>query len=201
MAPLPVAKLRGVTHWYGDVLALDDVTLDIPAGCMAGLIGPDGAGKSTLLALVAGATQGQGGTLEVLGGDIARRLHRSAVCPQIAYLPQGLGKNLYQDLSVYENVSFFGRVFGLGHEERERRIRELLESTELADFADRPAKQLSGGMRQKLGLCCSLIHDPDLLITREIPRLCRGGSKSLTVPAVKPEAPPMRLRMRGRKVH
>ncbi|HXQ30306.1 MAG TPA: ribosome-associated ATPase/putative transporter RbbA [Gemmatimonadales bacterium] len=167
MAALPVATLRGVTHWYGDVLALDAVTLDIPAGCMAGLIGPDGAGKSTLLALVAGATQGQGGTLEVLGGNIARRLHRSAVCPQIAYLPQGLGKNLYQDLSVHENVSFFGRVFGLGHEERERRIRELLESTELADFADRPAKQLSGGMRQKLGLCCALIHDPDLLILDE----------------------------------
>ena len=93
--------------------------------------------------------------------------HRAAVCPRIAYMPQGLGKNLYPDLSVRENIEFFGRVFGQSRAEREWRIAELLHSTSLAPFADRPAKKLSGGMRQKLGLCCSLIHDPDLLILDE----------------------------------
>src|SRR5579863_7960574 len=82
-------------------------------------------------------------------------------------MPQGLGKNLYPDLSVTENIEFFSRLFAQSREERTFRIRELLESTGLAPFADRPAKKLSGGMRQKLGLCCSLIHDPDLLILDE----------------------------------
>ena len=82
-------------------------------------------------------------------------------------MPQGLGKNLYPDLSVRENIEFFGRLFGQSRDEREWRIAELLDSTGLAPFEDRPAKKLSGGMRQKLGLCCSLIHDPDLLILDE----------------------------------
>ena len=98
---------------------------------------------------------------------MANARHRSAICPRIAYMPQGLGKNLYPDLSVRENIEFFGRLFGQARAERERRIAELLDSTGLAPFADRPAKKLSGGMRQKLGLCCSLIHDPDLLILDE----------------------------------
>ena len=82
-------------------------------------------------------------------------------------MPQGLGKNLYADLSVRENIEFFGRLFGQSRSERDWRISELLQSTGLAPFSDRPAKKLSGGMRQKLGLCCSLIHDPDLLILDE----------------------------------
>ena len=82
-------------------------------------------------------------------------------------MPQGLGKNLYPDLSVRENIEFFGRLFGQSRDERRWRIAELLDSTGLAPFQDRPAKKLSGGMRQKLGLCCSLIHDPDLLILDE----------------------------------
>ena len=93
--------------------------------------------------------------------------HRAAVCPRIAYMPQGLGRNLYPDLSVRENIEFFARLFGQARAEREPRIRDLLESTGLAPFEDRPAKKLSGGMRQKLGLCCSLMHDPDLLILDE----------------------------------
>src|SRR5450432_3255138 len=97
-------------------------------------------------------------------GDAARR---AAVCPRIAYMPQGLGKNLYADLSVRENIEFFGRLFGQSRFERDQKISELLESTGLAPFSDRLAKKLSGGMRQKLGLCCCLIHDPDLLILDE----------------------------------
>ena len=163
----PVARLRDVGLSFGKVRALANITFDIPAGGMVGLIGPDGVGKSTLLALIAGARAMQDGQLEVLGGDMARAAHRSVVCPRIAYMPQGLGKNLYPTLSVFENIDFFARLFGQGREERERRIADLTENTGLAPFLNRPAGKLSGGMKQKLGLCCALVHDPDLLILDE----------------------------------
>ncbi|WP_374278071.1 ribosome-associated ATPase/putative transporter RbbA [Azonexus sp.] len=163
----PVARLSGVALRYGAVAALDGIDLVLPAGCMVGLIGPDGVGKSSLLALVSGARQIQAGRVEVLGGNIGERHFRATAQPRIAYMPQGLGKNLYPTLSVFENVDFFGRLFGQGRAERERRIGELLDSTGLAPFRDRPAAKLSGGMKQKLGLCCALIHDPDLLILDE----------------------------------
>ncbi|GMV54347.1 MAG: hypothetical protein AMXMBFR6_01520 [Betaproteobacteria bacterium] len=163
----PVARLRDVSLQYGDTTALDAVDLDVPRGCTVGLIGPDGVGKSSLFALIAGARALQRGHVQVLDGDMARRRHRLAVCPRIAYMPQGLGKNLYPTLSVFENIEFFGRLFGHDGGERRRRIAELLASTGLAPFRDRPAGKLSGGMKQKLGLCCALIHDPDLLILDE----------------------------------
>jgi len=161
------ARLRNLTHRYGARCALDAVTLELPARCMVGLIGPDGVGKSSLLGIIAGAKRIQTGEVDVLDGDMRDRRHRAAVCPRIAYMPQGLGKNLYPDLSVRENIEFFGRLFGQRRAERAHRIAELLDSTGLAPFPDRPAKKLSGGMRQKLGLCCALIHDPDLLILDE----------------------------------
>ncbi len=167
MYRLPVARLAGVSHRYGAVTALEAVDVVLPSGCMVGLIGPDGVGKSSLLALVSGARQIQAGKVEVLGGDIGDRRFRASVQPRIAYMPQGLGKNLYPTLSVFENVDFFGRLFGQGRREREQRIAELLASTGLSPFRDRPAAKLSGGMKQKLGLCCALIHDPDLLILDE----------------------------------
>jgi len=163
----PVARIAGVTQRYGHVIALDDVSIEIPAGCMVGFIGPDGVGKSTLLSLIAGSRQIQSGSVLVLDGDMANAAHRSRICSRIAYMPQGLGKNLYADLSVRENIEFFGRLFGQSRSERDDRVGDLLESTGLAPFSDRPAKKLSGGMRQKLGLCCCLIHDPDLLILDE----------------------------------
>jgi ribosome-dependent ATPase len=163
----PVARLRDVSLDYGKTRALDAVSLDIPAGGMVGLIGPDGVGKSSLLSLVAGARALQTGSVEVLGGDMARGAERRDVCPRIAYMPQGLGKNLYPTLSVFENLEFFGRLFGQGRAEREHRIADLVQSTGLAPFVGRPAGKLSGGMKQKLGLCCALIHDPDLLILDE----------------------------------
>jgi ribosome-dependent ATPase len=162
-----VVALENLIQRYGKATALDGVTANIPADCMVGLIGPDGVGKSTLLGIIAGARQIQSGRAMVLGGDISDAEHRASVCPRIAYMPQGLGKNLYPDLSVRENIEFFARLFGLSHDEQKWRIPELLESTALAPFEDRPAKKLSGGMRQKLGLCCSLIHDPDFLILDE----------------------------------
>ena len=162
-----VARLENVTQCYARAIALDAVTIEVPADCMVGLIGPDGVGKSTLLSMIAGARQVQSGHVFVFDRDMTNSAHRSAICPRIAYMPQGLGKNLYPDLSVSENIEFFGRLFGQSRAEREWRISELLHSTGLAPFADRQAKNLSGGMRQKLGLCCSLIHDPDLLILDE----------------------------------
>jgi ribosome-dependent ATPase len=162
-----VAELVSVGHRYGRTAALDDVSLAIRAGVMAGLIGPDSVGKSTLLGLVAGVRRIQAGTVRVLGGDMRDAEHRRACHVRIAYMPQGLGRNLYPTLSVTENLDFFGRLFGQGSAERRARIAELLAATGLAPFPDRPVGQLSGGMKQKLGLCCALIHDPDLLILDE----------------------------------
>ncbi len=162
-----VASLRQVTQRYGNVVALDRVDLDIPARKMIGLVGPDGVGKSTLLGIVSGVRRIQGGKVIVLGGNMADARFRNTVFARVAYMPQGLGKNLYPTLSIFENIDFFGRLFGQLREERQWRIDELLVSTGLAPFRDRAAGKLSGGMKQKLGLCCSLIHDPDLLILDE----------------------------------
>lgn len=165
-APL-IAEVSGVTHSYGKTRALDNVSLELPSRGMAGVIGPDGAGKSTLLGLIAGARKLQTGSVAVLGGNMAEARHRRSVCTRIAYMPQGLGKNLYQEISVRENMTFFGSLFGLSASECETRTRRLTAATGLLPFLDRPAGKLSGGMKQKLGLCCALIHDPDLLILDE----------------------------------
>jgi len=166
-SPALVARLVGVTLRYGKTVALNGITLDIPAAKMVGLIGPDAVGKSSLLSLLAGSRAVQEGTVEALGGDMASSRHRESVCPHIAYMPQGLGKNLYPTLSVEENLQFFGRLFGHNAGERRRRIDELCRSTGLTPFLTRPVGKLSGGMKQKLGLCCALIHDPDFLILDE----------------------------------
>lgn len=163
----PVASIRDVTHHYGKVLALDQISLDIPRGIMVGVIGPDGVGKSTLLALLAGSKKVQEGHVDALDGDMRQFRHRRAVCPRIAYMPQGLGKNLYLELSVHDNVDFMAQLFGLSPSERPGRIKELLDATGLGPFPDRPAGKLSGGMKQKVGLCGALVHEPDLLILDE----------------------------------
>ncbi|EXU80006.1 ABC transporter [Comamonas aquatica DA1877] len=162
-----VARLQDVRLRYGRTEALRGITLEIPAGGMVGLIGPDGVGKSSLLSLLAGARAVQDGQVWALGGDMRSQVHREAVCPRIAYMPQGLGKNLYPTLSVEENLQFFARLFGHDAAERRARIDDLTQSTGLKKFLARPAGKLSGGMKQKLGLCCALIHDPDLLILDE----------------------------------
>jgi len=162
-----VARLHGVTHRYGKTTAVESLALELPAGRLIGFIGPDGVGKSTVLALISGVRKLQSGRIEVLGEDISGARTRAALCARIAYMPQGLGKNLYPTLSVRENIDFFGRLFGQSSDERAARIDELLNSTALSPFRDRAAGKLSGGMKQKLGLCCSLIHDPDLLILDE----------------------------------
>ncbi len=163
----PVVSIQNVTHRYGKTLALDGISLDIPPGLMVGVIGPDGVGKSTLMGLVAGAKKMQEGKITVLNGDIADARHRRDACPRIAYMPQGLGKNLYLELSVRDNVDFMARLFGLSASERPAKIKELLDATGLGPFPDRPAGKLSGGMKQKVGLCGALVHEPDLLILDE----------------------------------
>src|SRR5262245_49803178 len=163
----PVVSIENVTHRYGKVVALDGISLDIPSGIMVGLVGPDGVGKSTLMALVAGSKKMQDGKITVLDGDIGAVRHRRAVGPRIAYMPQGLGKNLYLELSVKDNVDFMARLFGLTTAEREKRVPELLRATGLGPFPNRPAGKLSGGMKQKVGLCGALVHDPDLLVLDE----------------------------------
>jgi ribosome-dependent ATPase len=163
----PVVSVSGVTHRYGAAIAVDDLSLNIPAGLMVGIIGPDGVGKSTLMALIAGSKKIQQGKVIALGGDMADARHRRDACPRIAYMPQGLGKNLYFELSVKENVDFMARLFGLSAAERPAKVKELLDATGLGPFPDRPAGKLSGGMKQKVGLCGALVHEPDLLILDE----------------------------------
>ena len=162
-----VAEVDALSHRYGSTVALDRISVAIPAGQMVGLIGPDGVGKSTLLGLLAGAKRIQGGQVRVLGGEMADLRHRDRVCPRIAFMPQGLGRNLSMELSVVENIGFFARLFGIPAAERGPRIAALLAATGLAPFPDRPVGKLSGGMKQKVGLCTALVHDPDLLILDE----------------------------------
>lgn len=162
-----VASLDNVSQKYKKIVALDSISVSFPPSKMVGLIGPDGVGKSSLLSLVAGSRKVQNGTVMALGGDMSGYRHRRLVCSKIAFMPQGLGKNLYPTLSVEENLQFFGRLFGHDAHGRRKRIDELTKSTGLHPFLARPAGKLSGGMKQKLGLCCSLIHDPDLLILDE----------------------------------
>ncbi|HEU4430829.1 MAG TPA: ATP-binding cassette domain-containing protein, partial [Myxococcota bacterium] len=163
----PLAAVAGVSHRYGSLIALADVSLDVPRSHLLGLIGPDGVGKSTLLGLLSGVRKIQRGTVHALGGDMGDRRHRRAVCSRIGYMPPGLGSNLDPDLTVLENVDFFGRLFGLPRAERRERMADLLIATGLSAFGDRRERDLSGGMKQKLGLCCALIHEPDLLILDE----------------------------------
>ncbi len=160
-------RIERVSHRYRRHLALEDVSLDLQAGQLIGFIGPDGVGKSTLLGLITGAKKLQDGRIEVLGGSIADAAHRRRICPAIAFMPQGLGRNLYAELSVRENLEFFSRLFGQGEAERDIRIAALLSATGLAPFETRLMGKLSGGMKQKLGLCCALIHDPQLLVLDE----------------------------------
>ena len=165
--PTPAVIVKAVSHRYGKTEALRDVSFALPAGATVGLIGPDGVGKSTLLSLIAGVKIIQAGSVNVLGGDMADKQARQALSHRIAFMPQGLGRNLYPTLSVYENIDFHARLFGLNAQERKARIQRLLDATGLAPFPERAAGKLSGGMKQKLSLCCALVHNPDLLILDE----------------------------------
>lgn len=162
-----VVTLSEINYCYGKQQALESLSLTIPHGKLCGFIGPDGVGKSTLLSLISGARALQTGQLHVLGEDLSQSRQRKHLYRRLAYMPQGLGKNLYPTLSVEENLSFFAQLFGIDGKQRRRRVSRLLKATRLWEFRDRPSAKLSGGMKQKLGLCCALIHEPELLILDE----------------------------------
>ncbi len=162
-----VGRICGVSLRYGKTIALDDVTLSIPKGRMVGLIGPDGVGKSSLLALLTGAPAHP----EREGVCPWRRSRRRApsrrrLSADRLYAARAGEESLSRSQRAREH-RIFGRLFGQSRSERDSRIAALLKATGLDPFPDRLASQLSGGMRQKLGLCCALIHDPDLLILDE----------------------------------
>ncbi|WP_222610607.1 ATP-binding cassette domain-containing protein [Undibacterium griseum] len=152
---------------YGSQIAMDGVTLQVRAGEIYGLIGPDGAGKSSLLKSVAGVLAHDSGRLQIFGQLVDSEAASETVKDRIGLMPQGLGQNLYGDLSVEENIDYFGGLRLLSREELSERKEALLKSTRLERFRDRPMKNLSGGMKQKLGLVCTLIHEPRLVILDE----------------------------------
>ncbi|HVU42244.1 MAG TPA: ATP-binding cassette domain-containing protein [Xanthobacteraceae bacterium] len=145
------------------VVALDDVSIEVPRGALAALVGPDGAGKTTLIRLIAGLMRPDAGTLIVDGIDVTREPQQ--IQDRIAYMPQRFG--LYEDLSVQENLDLYASLHGISRQERNRRYPELLQMTDLARFTQRLAGNLSGGMKQKLGLACTLIGSPEVLLLDE----------------------------------
>jgi ABC-2 type transport system ATP-binding protein len=145
------------------VVALDDVSIQVLAGSLTALVGPDGAGKTTLLRLAAGILVPDSGTFAVLGIDVVR--DPQAVQDRISYMPQRFG--LYDDLSVQENLDLYADLHGVPRSDRTARYKKLLEMTDLARFTSRPAGKLSGGMKQKLGLACALVRSPELLLLDE----------------------------------
>ncbi len=147
----------------GEVRALDGVSIEVRAGELTALVGPDGAGKTTLIRLMAGLLTADGGTLRVLDIDPAAAPQR--IQDRIGYMPQKFG--LYEDLSVQENLDLYADLHGVGTEERARRYPQLMQMTDLGRFTSRLAGQLSGGMKQKLGLACTLVRSPELLLLDE----------------------------------
>ncbi|MBN9472431.1 MAG: ABC transporter ATP-binding protein [Bordetella sp. SCN 67-23] len=145
-----------------ETVALDGISLDAPAGALTALVGPDGAGKTTLLRLVAGLMKPEG-SLRVLDVDVAA--DPQSVQNRISYMPQRFG--LYEDLSVQENLDLYADLHGVSREQRRGRYARLLEMTDLGRFTARPAGKLSGGMKQKLGLACTLVRSPELLLLDE----------------------------------
>ncbi|HRQ88302.1 MAG TPA: ATP-binding cassette domain-containing protein [Bacteroidia bacterium] len=143
--------------------AIDDVSMTVRAGELTALVGPDGAGKTTLIRMMAGLLKPDAGSLQVLGIDIAD--DPQAVQDRISYMPQRFG--LYEDLSVQENLTLYADLHGVPQAERRERFARMLEMTDMARFTERPAGKLSGGMKQKLGLACTLVRSPDLLILDE----------------------------------
>jgi ABC-2 type transport system ATP-binding protein len=148
---------------YGATVALQGLSLAVPAGRICGLIGPDGAGKTTAMRILCGLLRPDGGRATVLGRDCTREAQ--AIKLHLGYMPQRF--SLYPDLTVAENLRFFADLFAVGRDERVRREAELMAFSKLGPFRDRRAGRLSGGMKQKLALSCTLIHTPAVLILDE----------------------------------
>ncbi len=163
----PIVQIKAFRKTYGRTVAVDGIDLEIRRGEIFGLIGPDGAGKSSLMKAVAGVLTYDSGTLEVFGTRVDSETSAEQIKDRIGLMPQGLGLNLYADLSVEENIDFFGQIRLVPKDVLQQRKKRLLEMTRLDKFRDRAMKNLSGGMKQKLGLVCCLIHHPQLVILDE----------------------------------
>jgi len=161
--PNDTIQIRGLTKRFEGSIAVDDLTLEVAAGEIFGLVGPDGAGKTAVLRMMAGIMPADAGSITIAGCDVIA--HPEAVKFQISYMPQRFG--LYEDLTVDENIRFYADVFRIGRRQREQRSTELLRSCGMEDFRKRLAGKLSGGMKQKLGLVCALIHTPKVLLLDE----------------------------------
>ncbi|MDO8843992.1 ATP-binding cassette domain-containing protein [Methylicorpusculum sp.] len=163
----PVIDIRGLRKSYKKKLAVDGVALTVKQGEIYGLIGPDGAGKSSLMKAIAGVLSFEQGSLTVFEVNIDSEAAAEKVKGRLGFMPQGLGLNLYGDLSVEENIDFFAQLRQVSLQQLSERKEKLLTMTRLDKFRDRPMKNLSGGMKQKLGLVCTLIHNPELVILDE----------------------------------
>jgi ABC-2 type transport system ATP-binding protein len=156
-------EVSGLSKSYGGVPAVNGLELQVRAGEMVGLVGPDGAGKTTTMRLLCGALQPTSGSMRVAGFTIPEQVEKAR--EEIGYLAQRF--SLYGDLTVKENLDFFGEVFDIPEAERKQRSADLLRFAGLEEFANRPAAALSGGMQKKLGLACALVHRPKVLLLDE----------------------------------
>ena len=159
----PIIEIRDLTRRFGELTAVDRLNLTIAPGEIFGLVGPDGAGKTTTLRMLAGLVNPTEGTAMVAGHDVARQSQE--VKDQIGYMAQRFG--LYADLSVAENMAFYGDLFGVVGAERAELQSRLLRMTRMEPFTSRQAGRLSGGMKQKLALMCTLLHKPRILLLDE----------------------------------
>lgn len=158
-----VIEVAGLTHRFGRAAAVDGISLRVEGGQIYGLLGPDGAGKTTLLRCLAGVLHIDQGSARVAGLDLARQ--GEGVRERVGYMPQRF--SLYGDLTVEENLVFFADLYGVPRDVRQERMEELLEFSRLRPYRRRLASRLSGGMKQKLALSCSLIHRPPVLLLDE----------------------------------
>ncbi|MGD0076440.1 MAG: ABC transporter ATP-binding protein [Candidatus Binataceae bacterium] len=156
-------EARGLTKRFPGVTAVDQLSFTVQQGEIFGLVGPDGAGKTTTMRMLAGVMSPDAGSATVAGFDVVRDPEAVKNC--ISYMPQRFG--LYEDLTVDENIRFYADLFGLKRREREQHATRLLEAAGMAEFRSRLAGKLSGGMKQKLGLACALIHRPRVLLLDE----------------------------------
>ena len=163
MEPEILLETKDLVRTFGSLRAVDGLNLEVRAGEMIGLVGPDGAGKTTAIRLMVGALEPTSGQIRVAGYDLPGQVEKAH--EELGYLAQRF--SLYGDLTVRENLEFFGEVFNVPNAERKQRSQELLRFAGLEEFADRPAIALSGGMQKKLGLATALVHRPKVLLLDE----------------------------------
>lgn len=162
-----IIEVSQLTKCYRKHSAVKSVDLNVSQGEIYGLIGPDGAGKSSVMQILAGVLRYDSGLVKIFDQSLESDKAAETIKSRIGFMPQGLGLNLYPELSIEENINFFADLRNVPQKEREQRKQQLLDMTQLTAFRDRPMKNLSGGMKQKLGLVCTLIHKPELVILDE----------------------------------